>query len=59
MYPITSYKITPNLFGVTAADLFMSTAEALGLTPRQRREGLEELQRAAERIERAESEGSE
>lgn len=40
---------------MTAADLFMSTAEALGLTPRQRREGLEELQRAAERIERAES----
>lgn len=34
----------------TPADVFMSTADALGLSPRQRREGLEEIERAAIRL---------
>jgi hypothetical protein len=34
----------------TPADVFMSTAQALGLSPRQRREGLEEIERAASRL---------
>lgn len=34
----------------TPADVFMSTAQALDLSPRQRREGLEEIERAAARL---------
>lgn len=35
----------------TPADYFMVTAQALGLTPRQRREGLDRMAEAAARLD--------
>lgn len=36
--------------GMTAEDVYLSTADALGLTPRQRREGLDAIRAADLRI---------
>lgn len=36
---------------MTHVDLFLSTADALGLSPRARREGLDVLREAADRLD--------